>query len=55
MDPREELGYKIAHHDIESLKEAMKKGCDLNYRDRDGDTYLHIDNKLRFSNHQIIG
>ncbi len=42
MDPREELGYKIAHHDIESLKEAMKKGCDLNYRDRDGDTYLHI-------------
>ncbi len=40
--PREELGYKIAHHDIESLKEAIKEGYDLNYRDGKGDTYLHI-------------
>ncbi len=42
MDPREKLKYEIAHHNIEMVKEAIKEGYDLNYRDGDGDTYLHI-------------
>ncbi len=42
MDKKEKLIYEIAHHNIESVKEAIKEGYDVNYRDGDGSTYLHV-------------
>jgi len=43
MDKQEKLIYEVAHHNIESVKEAIREGCNINYRSKsDNKTYLHV-------------
>lgn len=42
MKKQEELMYDVAHHNIDSVKEAIREGEDIKYRDEDGRTYLHV-------------
>lgn len=42
MEKKEKLIYEVAHHNIESVKEAIRKGYDINYRDINNQTYLHV-------------
>lgn len=42
MEKKEKLIYEIAHHNIESVKEAINEGYDINYKDINNRTYLHV-------------
>ncbi len=42
LEKKEKLIYEIAHNNIESVKEAIREGDDINYRDINNRTYLHV-------------
>ncbi len=42
LNKKEELFYMISHHELEKVKNELKENLDLNYRDKDGSTYLHV-------------
>lgn len=42
MNEKEKLMYEVGHHNIESIKAAIKEGYDVNFSNGDGSTYLHV-------------
>ena len=42
MKIEDELGFWIGHHEFDKVKSELDKGIDINYRNKDGLSYLHI-------------